>query len=173
MGKLSLTQRRLLLTLHLLFAAIMLGVSVVFLILSITAAATNDEGLLKACFAIMHKLADTSLRISTIATLATGVLLSALTQWGFFKFYWIIVKEGLTLLSVVLGPIGMHFWTLKAVTLTSAEGARALQDPAFNVNGSQLWIGIIVQIVSLAAMFAISVFKPWGSRKQNNRSNLA
>lgn len=173
MGRLSVTQRRWLLTLHLLFAAIMFGVAVGFLILSITAANTNDEGVLKACYTGMHVLAVTSVRASTIGTLVTGILLSVLTQWGLFKFYWIIVKEGLTLLSIVLGPVGMYFWTLKAVTLTSAEGLGALQDPAFVVNSGRLWIGIILQILSLVAMFAISVFKPWGPRKRKNRPNFA
>ncbi|NGQ95885.1 hypothetical protein G3578_12035 [Brevibacillus sp. SYP-B805] len=173
MGKLNVTQRRWLLALHLLFAAIMFGVAIVFLILSITAANTNDEGVLKACYTSMHLLAKTSVRASTIGTLVTGILLSVLTQWGLFKYYWIIVKEGLTILSIILGPIGMYFWTLKAVTLTTAEGLGALQDPAFTVNSAQLWTGIILQILSLAMMFVISVFKPWGSRKQKNRSNLA
>jgi hypothetical protein len=163
---LSVTQRRWLLTLHLLFSAILFGLTIAFLILSITAANTNDEGDLKACYTSMHVLAKTSLKPSAIGALVTGILLSVLTQWGLFKFYWIIVKEGLTLLSIVLGPIGMEYWTLKAVTLTSAEGLSALQDPAFNVNSGQLWTGIILQIISLAAMFVISVFKPWGSRNR-------
>lgn len=129
--------------------------------------------MLKACYISMHVLAETSVRASTIGALVTGILLSVLTQWGLFKYYWIIVKEGLTLLSIVLGPIGMYFWTLKAVTLTSAEGLSALQDPVFSVNSGQLWIGITLQIISIVAMFVISVFKPWGQRKQNNRPNLA
>lgn len=44
MGKLSVKQRRWLLTLHLLFSAIMFGVAIAFLILSITAANTDNEG---------------------------------------------------------------------------------------------------------------------------------
>jgi hypothetical protein len=130
--KLSLTQRRWLLTLHLLFSAILFGLSVVFLILSITAANTKDEGMLKACYTSMHVLAKTSLKASAI-----GVLV-----------------------------IGMNYWTLKAVTLTSAEGLSAVQDSAFKVNSGQLWTGIILQLISLAAMFVISVFKPWGSRNR-------
>ncbi|MCM3117029.1 hypothetical protein M3610_17275 [Neobacillus sp. MER 74] len=66
MRKLNLTQRRWLLILHLLFAAIMFGVAIVFLILSITAANTNDAGMLKACYTSMHVLAKTSVRASTI-----------------------------------------------------------------------------------------------------------
>jgi hypothetical protein len=167
------TQRRWLLTIHLLFSAIMFGVAVAFLILSIAAANTSDEGVLKACYTSMHVLAKTSVKVSTIGTLVTGILLSVLTQWGLFKYYWIIAKEVLTVLSIVLGPIGMYFWTLKAVTLTTAEGLNALHDQAFIVNNVQLWIGIILQIISLIAMFIISVFKPWGPRKQKNQPNLA
>jgi len=165
MAKLSVTQKRWLLKLHLVFSAIMLGVTTVFLFLSILAANSNDESVIIACFTIMHKLANTSVRYSTIATLLTGILLSVLTQWGLFKFYWIIVKEALTLISILLGPIGMYVWTLKAVTMTSVNGVNPFQNPVFHVNSSQLQIGIILQIISLVLIFIISVFKPWGKRK--------
>jgi len=171
--KLNLTQRRWLIILHLLFASIMFGVSIVFLILSITAANTNDAGVLKACYSSMHVLAKTSVRASTIGTVVTGILLSVLTQWGLFKFYWIIVKEGLTILSIILGPFAMYTLTLKAVSLTSKGGLNTLLDPSFTVNKWQLWIGIILQIVSLVVMFVISVFKPWGQRKQKKAAKLA
>jgi hypothetical protein len=164
------TPRKWLLTLHLLFSAIMLGGAVAFLILSITAASTSDEGMLKACYTSMHVLAKTSVKASTIGALVTGILLSMLTKWGLFQYYWIIAKEALTLLSTLLGPIGMYLWTLKAVTLTSTEGLIVLQDPVFIVNNNQLWVGIMLQIISISAMFVISVFKPWGKRK--NRQNL-
>jgi hypothetical protein len=166
------TPRKWLLILHLLFSAIMLGGAVAFLIMSITAASTSDVGMLKACYTSMHVLAKTSVKASTIGALVTGILLSMLTQWGLFKYYWIIAKEALTLLSILLGPIGMYSWTLKAVTLTSAEGLNVLQDPAFIVNNNQLWVGIILQMISIAAMFIISVFKPWGSRKQKKLNHI-
>jgi hypothetical protein len=171
--KLKGNPRKWLLTFHLLFSAIMLGEAVAFLIMGITAASTSDEGMLKACYTMMHILAKTPVKASTIGALVTGILLSLLTQWGLFKYYWIIAKEALTVLSIVLGPFGMYFWTLKAVTLTSVEGLDALHDSAFIVNNNQLLIGIILQIISIAAMFIISVFKPWGLRKQKGQPNLA
>jgi hypothetical protein len=166
--KLKGTPRKWLLTFHILFSAIMLGGAVVFLIMSITAASTSDEGMLKACFTCMHILAKTSVKVSTIGALVTGILLSMLTQWELFQYYWIIAKEALTLFTILLGPIGMYSWTLKAVNLTTAEGLDALHNAAFIVNNNQLLVGIILQIISIAAMFAISVFKPWGKRKQKN-----
>lgn len=167
--KLNQTQRKWLLALHLIFSGIMIGGAVAFLIFSITAASTDDEGVLKACYFCMYVLAKTSIRASTIGALVTGILLSVLTRWGLFRFYWIMVKEVLTLLAVALGPVGMYYWSLKAMTLTSAEGLNAIKNPVFIVNNGQLWTGIALQIISLTAIFAISVFKPWGSRNQSRQ----
>jgi hypothetical protein len=173
MGNAGRTTIRWLLTLHLLFSAILFGGAVVFLVLSVTAAATREESVLRACYTGMHVLAKTSVRASTIGAAATGILLSVRTRWGLFRYYWIIVKEGLTLLSIALGPIGMYFWTLKAVELTNAQGLDARNLPAFAVNSGRLWTGIALQIASLAAMFAISVFKPWGPRTHTDRARPA
>ncbi|TDF94402.1 DUF2269 family protein [Paenibacillus piri] len=172
MGKIGATERKWLLTLHLLFSGLMLGEAFVFLILSIAAATTNDAGMLQGFYTSMHVLSKTAVRYSVVFAVITGILLSVRTHWGLFKFYWIIAKEGLTLLSVALGPIGMYVWTLKAVKLTTAEGSSVLQDPAFIVNRGELWIGIILQILSLLAILMLSVFKPWGSRNRKQRSNL-
>jgi hypothetical protein len=147
----------------------MFGGAIAFLILSITAANTSDEGVLKACYTSMHVLANTSVRASTIGALVTGIMLSVLTHWGLIKYYWIIAKEGLTVISILLGPISMEALTLKAVKLTSSEGLNAINDPAFTVNSRLLWIGIILQIVSVGGMYIISVFKPWGPRKRTFR----
>jgi len=165
MGKLSANGRKWLLIVHLLFAAIMLGVAVVFLILSIVAATASDIGIVRSCYNVMLMLADSSVRASTIGTLATGILLSVLTKWGLLRYYWIIAKEALSIVAIVLGPFGMHFWSLRAVALIQADGGQALHSQAFVVNSGQLWTGIILQIVSLASMYVISVLKPWGVRR--------
>jgi hypothetical protein len=168
MKKIGITPKKWLLTLHSLFAAIMFGVTITFLILSIAATVTTDEGVLKALYMSMHLLAQTSDRASTIGTVVTGVLLSLLTHWGFFKYYWIIVKELLTILSIGLGLVGIYFWSLKAVTITTVQGMESLQNPEFLVNRTYLFIGISLQIISLIAMYILSIFKPWGKREMKN-----
>ncbi|QYR20361.1 hypothetical protein KZ483_21465 [Paenibacillus sp. sptzw28] len=72
MNRISIVARKWLLTLHLLFSAIMLGVTIAFLMLSIKAAATDDEGVLKACYTSMHLLARTSIKASTVGGQASG-----------------------------------------------------------------------------------------------------
>ena len=166
MKKIGMTPKKWLLTLHILFSAIMFGVTITFLILSIAAATMTDEGVLKASYTSMHLLAKTSVRASTIGTVVTGILLSLLTHWGFFRYYWIIAKEVLTIFSIGLGMVGIYLWSLKAFTITTAQGMQSVQNPDFLVDRTSLFIGIILQIVSLIAMFILSVFKPWGKRER-------
>ncbi|MDF2684453.1 MAG: hypothetical protein K0R47_5643 [Brevibacillus sp.] len=149
MNKISMTSKKWLLLLHLIFSAIMLGGAVIFLVLSIVAATTTDPNVFQACYTVMHVLSQSSVRASTIGTLVTGVVLSALTHWGFLRYHWIIAKEGLSVLTIALGPIGMYVWT---------AGALSGENPLM------LWIGIVLQILSLVAIFLLSVFKPWGKR---------
>ncbi|MBW7459347.1 hypothetical protein ACFOLF_08955 [Paenibacillus sepulcri] len=164
MHRISGGTKKWLLTLHLLFSAIMLGVTVAFLILSLVAASTSDEGVLKACYASMLLLAETSIRASTIGAVVTGVLLSLLTHWGLFKYYWIIAKLLLTVASIGLGMAGIYMWSLKAAAITGADGLNALGQSDFLVNRAFLINGIIMQLLSLLALFILSVFKPWGKR---------
>lgn len=157
-------QKKILLTVHIVFAAIMLGVTVVFLVLSIAAAATRDPGLFQACYRIMFVLADSSLRVSTIGTTVTGILLSVLTHWGLLKYYWIIAKELLTAAAIAINLFGIYFWSLQAMQIADAEALNAVIHPDFAVNRLFLLIGIGFQIVSLVGLFVLSVFKPWGKR---------
>ncbi|RAV09410.1 hypothetical protein [Paenibacillus contaminans] len=165
MKRLTITQKKWLLSAHILFSAIMFGVMIAFLILSITAAATKDESILEACYTGMLILAKTSVRASTIGTVATGIALSLMTHWGLLKYYWIIAKEALTLVSIGLGVVGIYIWTSRAADFVAAEGIGAMQSADFLSNRFYLTAGIVLQIVSLGAMFVFSVFKPWGQRK--------
>ncbi|RNB85298.1 hypothetical protein EDM59_12905 [Brevibacillus nitrificans] len=149
MKTISMTQKKWLLLLHVIFSAIMLGGAVIFLVLSIVAGTTGDSQVAQACYTVMHILSASSVRASTIGTLVTGILLSAFTHWGFLRYHWILAKEALSVVAILLGPIGMYVWTAGAL-----HGG----------NGDMLLIGIILQIISLAAIFLLSVFKPWGKR---------
>jgi hypothetical protein len=50
----------------------------------------------------------------------------------------------------------MYAWTLAALQLKPGN-------ELFIVH-SELWTGIIIQILSLVLMYVLSVFKPWGKR---------
>jgi hypothetical protein len=168
MKQLSITQKRWLLSTHLLFSAILFGVTVVYLVFCITAATTNNQNVLESSYRMMHVLTGTSGRVSIYGTVVTGILLSVFTKWGLFKYKWIIVKEILTIFSIGIGIFGVYYWSLNAFTIVSSVGMDGMQNQTFIKNNIQLYIGIVLQIIFLATMMIISVFKPWGRRKSSN-----
>lgn len=165
MNKLSLTQRRVWLLLHILFSSIMLGVQVVFIILALTASVTDSGTVLQACYYIMHLLSKTSVRASTIGAAVTGIALSVQTSWGLFRYYWIIAKEVLTLLAIGIGLYGLYEWTLHGLNRINEGGLSAWNASGFTVNHISLWIGIMIQTAALIVMFILSIWKPGGKRK--------
>jgi len=156
--RLSFKAKRWLLIVHSVFAAILLGNMVAFLIFSITALAADHANLAQACYQAMHLLSRTSVRASTIGATLTGVLLSVWSNWGLFRYYWILAKEGLTLITLFLNLWAMQTWTAEALQLSPAEGAEAF------VVHVELWTGILVQFLSLVLMYILSIMKPWGKR---------
>jgi hypothetical protein len=142
---------------------------VTFLILSITVASTSDSVLILSCYKVMHVLAGTSVRASVIGTIVTGVLLSLGTHWGLVKYYWIIVKEVLTDVAVIVGPIGMYIWTMKGISMLTEVGGESANQGAYVSNMLSLFMGIGVQLLSLITMYLLSVFKPWGKRKSSQK----
>ncbi|NBD24183.1 hypothetical protein [Paenibacillus glycinis] len=165
MNKINLRQRRVLLLLHLIFASIMLGGQATFIILALTASTTDSAATLHICYYVMHLLADSSVRASTIGTTVTGILLSVLTSWGLFRYYWLIAKEALTLLTIVIGFVGLYEWTLRGVRRSASPALNPWAEPGFTVNHTWLWIGILLQTISLVLMFILSVWKPGGKVK--------
>lgn len=163
MRKLTLIPKKWLLSLHIIFSAIWLGITFAFLILSINVLFTDDVQIIKSYYTSLIRLETTAGRVSIIGTVATGIVLSVFTHWGMFKYRWIIVKEVLTIGSMGLGFAFIYFWTSKGSAILLADGIA----PAFVNIQVQLLAGIVIQILSLSSMFLISVFKPWGKRKVN------
>jgi len=163
--KLSMLWKKLVLMLHIAFSGIMLGSAAIFLIVSLTAATTDDPAMVEACYRVLRVLATSSVRASTIGTVVTGIVLSVGTHWGLVKYDWLIAKQVLTLVTIVVGFVGMNVWTLRGLELASGgSGGPAADAGAFVVNETYLFIGIGLQLVSLVAMFALSVYKPRGKR---------
>lgn len=79
---------------------------------------------------------------SAIGTLISGVLLCWLTNWGFLKYRWIIVKWISTVSQMLFGAF--------------------ILGPAIN-SGIEiaLYFPILQQLLLIALVF-VSVFKPWG-----------
>jgi len=164
-NKITIQQKRWLLSAHLLCAVTWLGAGFCSLILNLTALFTHNPHLLNATYVLADILDKALIRGGAIGTLITGILLSVLTQWGLMKFYWIIVKEIVSVLCVTVGVI-ISGWNHDAIFLTALHGLQAFHNPLYLTNRTLMFIGIFFQLISLSSVIVISVFKPWGQRKR-------
>jgi hypothetical protein len=166
---LTIGQKRWLLCAHIILTVAWLGTAFGFIVLGITAVNAQDDATLKAAYLMMETLHDTLLWSAALGVLVTGILLSVLTQWGLFRFYWIIVKEFFTVICMGLGMFGLKGWTASVVAITAAEGLKAVNNPQYILNHRLLLFGIIFETISLSIVVIISVFKPWGQRGQTHK----
>ena len=164
-NKITITQKRWLLSIHLLCTVAWLGAGLCSLIFNITALITSNPHLLNAAYVFAGILDKAILRGGAVGALVTGILLSMLTQWGLMRFYWIIVKEIVSILCIVIGFI-ISGWNADAISLTAMQGLDALHNPLFITNRTMMFAGIFFQLISLSGVIVISVFKPWGQRKR-------
>jgi hypothetical protein len=163
-NRITVTQKRWLLSAHLLCITAWLGASFCTLAFSITALFTTDPHLLNAVSVFIDILDHTIIRIGAGGTLLTGVLLAALTQWGLLRFYWITVKEIVSILCITVDLIAIR-WNEQLISLSASQGLHALSNPVYLTNRTLLFIGILFHIFALLGVIVISIFKPWGQRR--------
>jgi len=173
MRKLSPGMRKLLLAVHISFSGILLGCTVAFVVMDIAVLTSDDPQVLAACYRIMRLLAHTSLRASTIGSIASGIVLSVLTSWGLLKFRWVVAKEALSLLTVVPALFGIYTLSIRGLERVTTEGAGAVSEAVYRADSLMLAAGIALQLVSVVALYVLSVYKPWGPTGGNRRQRLS
>ena len=152
MKKLTVPQRRWLLSAHILCTIAWLGPAFCYLTLAILAATTMDPGLEQAAYAVMALLDQHLVLGAAIGTLVTGVLLSVMTNWGLTRWYWIIVKAIATPLAIMLE--------------TFALGSLLEEAMAGGVPHARLIGAFVGHTATMSALVVLSVLKPWGQRPQ-------
>ncbi len=99
-----------------------------------------------------------------LGCLITGLLYGVFTNWGFFKYKWIILKWALTAFSLTSAMLFLGPGEGAMLELSRELGNTALHNDSYlAVKASHLFWSIL-QITSLSLMIILSVFKPWGKR---------
>lgn len=164
-SKITIRQKRWLLSAHLFCTVAWLGTALCSLILNLTALFPQDSHLLNAIYLQASILDVALLRGGALGAILTGLLLSVLTQWGLLRFYWIISKELISILCISVG-VAISSWNDEALALTASHGFQTASSPLYLTDRTWMFLGIALQLISLSAVIVISVFKPWGQRKR-------
>jgi hypothetical protein len=147
-------------TVHVVAALALLGVSTVVLVAGIQAATRDDARDAHAVYSLLRLLTfSLDLPLAAI-TLLSGVLLALTSSWGLFRHWWVIAKLGIYGATLIIGLvlISPSLDTLIDITEAGRSGESGAR--------STLIVAAGAQAVILAAAAALGVFKPGRSRRR-------
>jgi uncharacterized membrane protein len=150
---------------HIFFMGSYVGGNIITLVIFASAGSAQSDGGLQAMYQICDKL-SIPIAPCAIGTLVTGLLLSWLTPWGFFKHKWVIYTFVVTILvTLVYLPLMLPL-TDKLASLVDTGGLGALQNPEYIGAWNRIIIIQVVYLLLLISMIFISVIKPWEKRER-------
>lgn len=150
--------RRLTLIVHIVFSVGWIGAVAGFLTLSIIGLSSRDAEVVRGAYVAMSQLAWFVIVPMSLAALATGLIQALGTEWGLFRYYWVMAKLFLTILATIILLMKMPLIDYAA----NAAAGMSLPSASLRLVGMQLLVHAAGGILILVAITAISVFKPWG-----------
>jgi len=103
---------------------------------------------------------------SVIGLLITGILFSTLTNWGFIKHRWILIKYIINLLPIIFGGVVMAPPLIGMMEIANHYGQQSLVNPEFIHYKMMFLIPLILLLILALIALILSVFKPNLHRKQ-------
>jgi hypothetical protein len=168
--KLSLEQKNWVLAFHIGFAALWTGTVLSMFLIALRNNSTANADILFALNSVINLLDDFIVIPAAIGSVVTATLLCWQTNYGFFKFYWVITKWILTTGLIIFGTFWLFPWGNTAEAIAQSEGLNAFKNSIYTFDAKGLLIGSVIQVSLLCVVIAISTLKPWGRRAINVKS---
>lgn len=146
-------------TVHVLASVGWFGAVVVFLILAVAAALSDDPVLVSAVPAVMAWAGTWVLVPFAVAALGTGLVESVLSRWGLLQHWWVVFKLTLT----VAGLLVLVAYTR---TLTALADAASFGEPVSMVS---VVLHATLALLLLGVTTVLAVFKPRGRTRYGQR----
>lgn len=163
--KLNVRQRNWLLSLHISAGGLWFGTALCLVAISLGGCSLSDGDGLYGINIARSLLGEVVIVPTAVLSVITGVLLCAFTSWGFFKHRWIMAKQLMTLMLIVIGSAFLGPWTKEMAAISEVARAQSLQNPRYLDLQQVFTIGGAMQTLALSSVIAISVIKPWSKRK--------
>ena len=157
------TLRRFTFTTHVTSSVGWLGAVLAFLALAVIGFTSNDPVKVRGAYLLMAPAAWFVLVPLAHASLLSGIVLSLGTTWGLFRYYWVVLKVGITVFATVILLIYMG---------TFRQMAGVAADPVVELavvrNASPI-VHAILALVLLVAATVLGVYKPFGMTAYGER----
>ncbi len=162
--------RKLALTAHVISSVGWLGAVAGFLALAVAGMTSQDVLMVRAAYLAMELTTRFVIVPFAFVSLLTGVVSSLFTRWGLLRYYWVLVKLVITILSTLILLVHTQPIELLAgvATKTTVVGASLQNQQRLMVVASG------AALVVLLVLTALSVYKPagmtpYGWRKQDEQ----
>ena len=155
--------RRFTFTTHITSSLGWVGAALVFLALAVIGFTSDDPVKVRGAYLLMAPAAWFVLVPLAHASLLSGIALSVGTTWGLFRYYWVVVKLGITVFATVILLIYMG---------TFREMAGVAADPVVDlaaVRSASPIVHAILALVLLLAATVLGVYKPFGMTAYGRR----
>ena len=159
------TFRKWLRLLHVIFCLTWLGFIMCLGLLIFFRPEPSNGSELRYLNTIIHRIDTTLMAVTPLVALLTGLLLCWKTKWGFFKYWWVIVKLTLTIAVIVISIIYLGPASPNLIKISGKIGMDALTDETYVSYFTRLTVVNPINISLFLFMAYISQFKPWGKRK--------
>jgi len=150
--------------LHIFFSSAWVGAVLSMMAIVFLRPDATDAGELYAFHATMKLIDDAVIIAAALGCFVSGAVLSWLTQWGFFRYYWIAVKLFVTIALIISGTIWLGPWVNAMTDIAREQGLLALQNDQYLFYRQMHTILGTLQACLVIAMAFISTLKPWGKR---------
>lgn len=165
MKKLGVQGRSWLKGFHIFFACAWVGTGISMMVLAMVNGHIQNGDEIYAVNASIKHLDDYIIIPAAFGSLITGLLISLYTNWGFFRFKWVIFKWAATLAQIIFGTFWLGPWTNGATEIADLERGLALQNSTYLYNKQMVLVFGGAQVLLLIAQVLISAYKPWGKRQ--------
>ena len=150
--------RKLLLTAHVSSSVASMGAVAAFLALALFGLTGGERQAAAGAYQAMEVIAWAVILPLIVASLITGLVQALGSEWGVFRYYWIVAKLGINLLATAvlllhMRPIGI---------LARAAESHALNEGNFCKLQMQLVVNAAAAVVVLLVATGLSIYKPSG-----------
>ncbi len=162
--------RKFALLIHVITSVGWFGAVAAFLALALAGLISPDVQQVQSAYLAMGLITSAVIVPLSLASLLTGLVSSFGTEWGLFRYYWVLLKLILTVVSTFI--LLVHTQPISLLALAAAKGTvfssdlHGLQIQMLYASGAALLV--------LVVLTALSVYKPkgltpYGWRKQQAR----
>lgn len=149
--------RKLTLSAHLTLSVGWLGAVAAYTALDVTAATSHEPQVLRAAYLGMGLVAGWVIVPLALASLLTGVIISAGTKWGLFRHWWVVISLLLTMVATLV--LLVETSTINALAGMAADPSTSSDE--LRSMGSTL-VHSVGGTVVLLVVLLLNVFKPRG-----------